>query len=416
MTLIERMQTTIARPPVPETVPSPETISGHSVKQTLHIVVVSETLPPDINGVAMTMGRLITRLKQNGHRIDLVYPGPAGLEKLPSVLSGEHDTVVRGYPIPFYKSMRFGLSGTRTFLHQWRYSRPDVIHIVTEGPLGIAALLAARSLHIPVVSGFHTNFHQYTGHYKFGTLGNSVMKYLRWFHNKTDVTLTPTSALANELTDAGFTNARVLSRGVDTEAFSPGHRCTKLRESFGVRGNDPVLLYVGRVAPEKNIDLAIRAFERVKAVQSNARLIVVGDGPELQQVQNHPTQPIVCGSKTGKELARYYASADIFLFPSLSETFGNVTLEAMASGLAVVAFNYAAAKERISNKRNGIAVDLACESSYIDAVESLARQPLLTQSMGVRARSSVQKLSWDGISDTLVDIYNEMKTTVSQPA
>lgn len=378
-------------------------------RQSLHITVVSETLPPDINGVAMTMGKLIKRLKQKGHRVDLVYPDSAKEPHLPDAIAGEQDIQVRGYPIPFYKSMKFGISGTSVFLQKWRVARPDIIHIVTEGPLGIAALLAARKLQIPVVSGFHTNFHQYAQHYKLGPLANSVMRYLRWFHNNTDLTLTPTRSLADELIDKGITNARVLTRGVDIGGFSPAHRCIELRRSFGADCHDPVLLYVGRIAPEKNIDLALRAFERLKSTHSAAKLVFVGDGPKIRYVKNHPTQPIVCGSKTGSELARYYASADIFLFPSLSETFGNVTLEAMASGLAVVAYDYAAAKEHIVNEYNGITIDLGSESEYVDAVESLVNQPLVYQSLGARAKSSVQKLSWDGICDSLIDYYNEIK-------
>lgn len=382
------------------------------VQSKLHIAVVSETLPPDINGVAMTMGKLITRLKYKGHRVDLSYPQLTRQADNDCEVAGYDDTIVRGYPIPFYNSMKFGLCGTAVFLDKWKLNRPDIVHIVTEGPLGVAALLAARKLGITVASGFHTNFHQYTGHYRLGTLGSTVMRYLRWFHNKTDITFVPTSALASELTDNGIVNARVLSRGVDTEFFSPNHRSAELRKSFGANEHDPVLLYVGRLAAEKNIDLTIRAFERFRKIQSNAKMVFVGDGPLLHYVQNHPIRPIVCGSKTGEELASHYASSDIFLFPSLSETFGNVTLEAMASGLAVVAFDYAAAREHIVNMSNGIAAEHASEEAFINGVEALARQPLLNKSMGFKARSSVKNFDWDDICDHLVDMYYELTSSI----
>lgn len=377
------------------------------INDQLHVSLVSETLPPDINGVAMTMGRLISGLRQANHRIDLVYPeltGTPGTLAESNVHGGE-DIAVRGYPIPFYKSMKFGVSGTGAFLRKWADKKPDIVHIVTEGPLGVAAMIAARELRIPVVSGFHTNFHQYTGHYRMGALRNSVMKYLRWFHNKCNVTLVPTNALATELTESGINNVSVLSRGIDTTLFSPKHRSEELRREFGAQADDPLLLYVGRVAAEKNICLALSAFERFKSIEPAAKLVIVGDGPLLDQIRKHPTSPIVCGSKTGQELATHYASADIFLFPSLSETFGNVTLEAMASGLTVIAFDHAAAKEHIRHQYNGIKATQYNDDAYLEAVELLARQPALARVMGQNARLSVGNSDWSEICDTLISIY-----------
>lgn len=405
------MQTTVDATPLSlDTVPHSKESVSERARLKLHIAVVSETLPPDINGVAMTMGKLITHLRKHGHRINLSYPVLDRNSHPDCAVAGCDDILARGYPIPFYNSMKFGLTGTGVFVKKWKSDRPDVVHIVTEGPLGVAALFAARKLNIPVASGFHTNFHQYTGHYNLGTLKNSVMGYLRWFHNKTDMTLVPTRSLATELAENGVNNVSVLSRGVDTEFFSPEHRCSKLRESFGANDNDPVLLYVGRIAAEKNIDLAIRAFEHFRTINNNAKLVFVGDGPQLPYVQNHPCDAIICGSKTGEELARHYASADIFLFPSLSETFGNVTLEAMASGLAVVAFDYAAAREHISHLNNGMAAEHANDAAFIDSAETLARQPLLTKSMGVRARTAVKHFDWNGICENLINRYYKLKT------
>jgi glycosyltransferase involved in cell wall biosynthesis len=377
------------------------------VTGSLHICVVSETLPPDVNGVAMTIGRIISGLRQRDHKIDLVYPERmhySGLRRTSGVC-GNDDVIVRGFPVPFYKAMSFGVSGKGVFVKKWRSKRPDIVHIVTEGPLGVAALLAARQLQIPIVSGFHTNFHQYAGHYRVGALQPLVMRYLRWFHNRCKVTLVPTNAMVNELNGFGINNVRVLSRGVDTTLFSPERRSDELRRTFGAAENDPVLLYVGRVAAEKNIPLAIEAFERFQSVVPAAKLVIVGDGPMLEKIRSHPARPIICGSKQGQELAAHYASADIFLFPSLSETFGNVTLEAMASELAVVAFNDAAAKEFICHQHNGMLASQNTDAAYLEAVESLARQPLCIRDMRRQARDAVARCGWSDVCDTLIDVY-----------
>ena len=195
------------------------------------------------------------------------------------------------------------------------------------------------------------------------------MAYLRHFHNRGVQTLIPTEELAGQLQALGFLRTQVLARGVDTTLFTQQRRDPSLRQRWGAEPTDPVLLYVGRLAAEKNLELAIHAFARIRQEQPSARLVLVGDGPLASRLQARYPDVIFPGMRIGADLAAHYASADLFLFPSLTETFGNVTLEAMASGLAVVAFDYAAAHRDVY-KRQGI-----CR--YINSAPGWARAPLI---------------------------------------
>lgn len=210
--------------------------------------------------------------------------------------------------------------------------------------MGWSAIHATNALGIPVISDFHTNFHQYTDHYSLGLFKRIAVRYLRVLHNQTRLTLVPTNKLANSLRRQGFRRLGVLARGIDTDRFNPRYRRPDLRASWGAGPDDPVLMTVGRIAPEKNLPLAIRAYGSARERAPGARMVVVGDGPARVSLASAHPDVHFAGTQTGRALAEHYAPADIFVFPSLSETFGNVTLEAMASALAVVAFDYAAAR------------------------------------------------------------------------
>lgn len=366
------------------------------------LAVVTETYPPDINGVAMSLSRLINSLLDRGHSIDLyrVRPHEQGnvTESSVPVNGGFTETVLAGLPIPAYPELRMGLPAGRVLGARWRTERPDLVHVATEGPLGWSALRAARNLGIPVSSDFRTQFDHYSSHYGLAWLASSIGALLKAFHNRTDLTTVPTAALKQDLSNRGFKRLRVLGRGVDASLFDPARRCSALRSGWGAGPDTPVAICVGRLAAEKNLDLALEAFRAMRDIAPDSRLVLVGDGPLREALGQACPEAIFAGRQTGTELARHYASADLFLFPSLSETFGNVVTESMASGLATVAFRHAAAGELIESATTGWLSDPEDRRGFISSARALVADLPRCRAMGRRAREAVYSLDWPAIA------------------
>jgi glycosyltransferase involved in cell wall biosynthesis len=265
--------------------------------------------------------------------------------------------------------------------------------------LGWSALQAARRLKLPVTTDFRTNFHAYSGHYGLRWLYKPIMGYLRTFHNLAHRTTVPTKTLLAQLAASGFERLAVVARGIDAERFNPRHRCETLRAQWGLAKGDFAVLYVGRLAAEKNLDGLAVAFEAIERANPRARLILVGDGPMRVALEARLPKALFCGQQMGHDLARCYASADLFLFPSKTETFGNVTVEAMASGLPVVAFADGAALELVRTDETGARVDLADDAGYVSEAARLALDPAACQRMGIAARATALQLDWETIAN-----------------
>ena len=202
----------------------------------MKLALVTETYPPEVNGVAMTLSRLVGGLRARGHEVEVVRPRQS--KEAPGGTPAGGDWLVPGMAIPFYDSLRIGFPSVRRLERRWREQRPDVVHVATEGPLGLASLRAARRLGLPVTSSFHTNFHAYGGHYGVGLLRGAVLAYLRWFHNRTLRTLAPTQQMVDELAAKRFERLGVMARGVDTTLFDPAKRSEALRRTWGARPED----------------------------------------------------------------------------------------------------------------------------------------------------------------------------------
>ncbi len=372
--------------------------------RSLRIALVTETYPPEINGVAMTLGRMVDGLRQRGHSVQLVRPRQSGADPAAAPETAE-EALTRGLPIPNYPALRLGLPAKRRLLRLWRERRPDLVHVATEGPLGWSAIAAARLLRLPLSSDFHTNFAHYSRHYGYAWLKRPIGAYLRKFHNSTDLTLVPTEALQHELERQGYRRVGVIARGVDTRLFRPGRRSAELRAAWGLAEEDLAVINVGRMAAEKNLPLVLRAFEAIRAKSPRARLVLVGDGPERRKLQRAHPEHVYCGMKTGEDLARHYASGDLFLFPSLTETYGNVTLEALASGLCVVAYRHAAAAELIRDGDNGLLAPAGDEQGFIRAAQGAAGSSLGQRArMRDRAADSAASHDWQRIHDDFARI------------
>ena len=372
----------------------------------LRLALVTETFPPEVNGVAMTVGRMVDGLMQRGHQIDLVRPR----QKTDQAARDDSrccELLVRGLTIPRYPDLKFGLPKVATLVQRWRANRPDLVVAVTEGPLGWSALRAARKLGIPTVSEFHTNFHSYSAHYGMAWLERPVRGYLRRFHNQNLATLVPSEDLRQQLAAQGFDKLAVVSRGVDIELFRPARRSAALRQSWGAGDDTMVVCYVGRMAAEKNLPLVLKAFRAMQAIRPEARLVWVGDGPERAALAAACPDQVFAGMQRGENLATHYASADVFLFPSTTETYGNVTTEAMASGLGVVAYDYAAAAKLIEQQVNGIKARFDDEADFIAQAEYAARHPEQMRQYGLVARTTAERYGWEAIIHRFEEVAHE---------
>jgi glycosyltransferase involved in cell wall biosynthesis len=363
-----------------------------------HFELVTETYPPDVNGVALTVQSLEQGLRRLGHRVGVVRPEHAEERARPDA----DLLLVEGAPIPRYPGLRFGLPAGRRLTARWSAQRPDAIYVATEGPLGWSALRAARRLGIPAATGFHTRFDDYISHYCGGQYGAGflspwVFAWLRRFHNRGAATLVPTRELQDQIVQQGFRHVQRLGRAVDTHQFHPGWRDASLRTAWGLDEEDVAVLYVGRLAPEKNLPLLVRAFRALQAQAPTAKLVFVGDGPLRAELQQLAPDAVFAGTRRGDELSRHFASADLFVFPSRSETFGNVILEAVASGLATVAFDYGATREHLVDGRHGAAVAFRDDAAFVDAVVHLGSTSSLCQA-GEAARLAVLRLHPDDVA------------------
>jgi glycosyltransferase involved in cell wall biosynthesis len=360
------------------------------------IALVTESYPPEVNGVAMSVARIAQGLHALGHDIQLVRPrqhpqdAPGPQPRFAQVTTG-------GWPIPNYPGLRMGAPIVGRLQRMWWHERPDVVHVATEGPLGWAALVAARRLQLPVTSDFRTNFHTYTQHYRLGWLKSAIAALLRGFHNRTHCTMVPTEALRAELSTLGFERLAVVGRGVDAALFDPARRSLALRTAWGAGEDDLVVACVGRLAAEKNLGLALLAFETIHADRPRARLLFVGDGPMRAQLQARCPQALFAGVRRGEDLAAHYASADLLLFPSVTETYGNVTAEAMASGLPVVAFDCAAAHQLIESGVDGRLAATGDDEAFVQSACALAADAAARAAMGLAARAKALRHDWPGV-------------------
>ncbi|MFN3843101.1 MAG: glycosyltransferase family 4 protein [Rehaibacterium terrae] len=369
----------------------------------MRFTLVTETYPPEVNGVALTVASLEGGLRAQGHDVCMVRPRQPGHDDAP----GDH-LLVRGAALPRYPGLRFGLPSGGALRALWRRERPDAVYVATEGPLGWSAVGAARSLGIPVGTGFHTRFDDYVGRYATPLLSPLVFAGMRRFHNRADATIVPTDELAGFLRGRGFRRVELLRRAVDTSLFDPTRRDQALRATWGLRDEALAVIHVGRIAPEKNLDLAVRAFRAIQCRRPEARFVWVGDGPSRAALAAANPDFVFAGVQRGEALARHFASADLFLFPSLSETFGNVTLEAMASGVPTVAFDYGAAREHLRGGEHGAAVPFGDTADFVEAARILAADDTLRARQSRAAREAVLHLSPDAVSRRFAELLGEL--------
>jgi phosphatidylinositol alpha 1,6-mannosyltransferase len=381
------------------------------VPQALRLAIITDTFPPQINGVAGTLARLMDAVERRGGCVHIEAPATPATPPDPRV----H----RSGSIPFwaYPQLRIACPSHRAMVRRLRAFGPTLIHVATPFGIGWAGRSAAHRLGIPLVTSYHTAFASYLTYYGFDALAPASWRFLRWFHNGGRRTFAPSASIADDLRSRGFTGVGVWGRGVDVSHFSPDRRSEARRLALGASPETVVFAYVGRLAPEKRIDLVLDAFGLLRArAPRDLALWVVGDGPDADRLRARaPKGTQFLGAHRGADLAELYASADGLAFPSSTETFGNVVLEAMASGLAVVAPDVGPTLELTPlgsalTFRAGSAAALAYE------LERLVIDPVLRRSLGAAARTAAIARTWDRVWDGLFADYAGAIDAGSPPA
>jgi phosphatidylinositol alpha 1,6-mannosyltransferase len=367
----------------------------------LRIALFTDTYPPQVNGVARTLDRFIPAIEARGAEVRVATIADPDASQDPRV--------ERWPSIPFwaYPQLRIASPSRSRGLDLVERWKPDIVHSLTEFGVGLGGLVAATERRVPFVSSYHTHFTAYLRHYNLSALDAIGWPFLRWFHNAGRMTWAPSGIVAQELRDNGFNNVRVWSRGVDHSAFNPAFRSPELRAALGAPSDDVMLVsYVGRLAPEKGIDVAIEGMRLV--LERNRGKVVfalAGDGPgEARYRATAPPATVFTGRLTGRALSEFYASADILLFPSITETFGNVVLEAMASGPALIAPDWGATTE-LATPETSLQFRAQEPLALADSVERLMADAGLRRRLSSAALEVAQGRTWDAVFDRLLGDY-----------
>lgn len=376
------------------------------MKRNLRISLATETYFPQVNGVSRTLDHLVRHCAEQGDRVQLLLPSyDQNGQQLPAQVEKR---AWRAVALPFYREVVVPMVNVGMIEKALDTFRPDLVHIATEGPLGWAALRAAKRLQLPVVSSYHTNFPQYLQTYSASFLEPICWHYLRWFHNNTLATFCPSDSTRVLIEGKGFKNVDIWRRGVDNHRFNPGKRDHELRKSIGVGPDDILTCYAGRLANEKNLAMLFDAWQGL-ADHDNCHLLVIGDGPLRERLEARSTPKVIfAGYRYGEELASMYASSDLFVFPSLSETFGNVVLEAMASGLPVIAYDVQGPKDIVRDRQTGTLVSEISASALAAALLEIIGDQDRRRTMGRQARIYAEQQTWEGIMSGIRKRYHDL--------
>ncbi len=367
----------------------------------MKIAFFSDTYLPQINGVTNTLSKLEGYLDERGHDYRIYSP------KYPDN-SFEHKRIHTFKSIPFflYPECRLSVPLYPGMCNVVDEFEPDIVHLVTPLGIGLMGMRYARERGLPIASSFTTKFDAYLKYYRFEYLEDLVWGFFKWFHNYCDINLCPSRETVNYLRRKGIHNLGVWSRGVDTQTYSPEHRDESLRSKYKA-DKYRLFLYVGRIAVEKDLDILIESIKRINlAFPQKTRFLIVGDGPYKEEMKNlSPPNVIYTGYLKGKNLAAMYASCDAFVFPSSTETFGNVVLEAMASGLPAITVNAGGVCESVQHGYNGLMSEARDVSSFTKSIAALLQNPDLVTELSYNARTYALERSWESVFDKLIEDF-----------
>ena len=369
----------------------------------MKIAFFTDTFTPQVNGVAQTFQRFSEYLDKNG--VDYRFFVPETEEDLFST------QIKRFTSLPFflYPECRLALPNPIHIKKELESFHPDIMHIATPFNMGLTGLVYGKKLNIPIVGSYHTNFDRYLEYYDLQFFSKFVWRYMKWFHQPFEKTFVPSMDTKTELERNGFSNVSIWSRGVDCDTFHPYFPSTRIREQYQIKA--PFLLsYVGRLAPEKDLDILMQAAHQLpEEIKEQVHWLIVGDGPLLETLQNHkPPNMSFTGYLKGERLAEVYAASDIFVFPSTSETFGNVILEANACRTTVIGARAGGVQEIVQDGKTGFLCEPREVEGIVRRIRHLITHPVLIEEMGREARKFSLIRSWDEIFSRLLVQYEEV--------
>ncbi len=365
----------------------------------MKIAIFTDTYAPQVNGVTKTLNRLKDYMDKNGIAYKLFFPAEGS--------PNETKETISFYSIRFhlYPEYKIALPTYGEVKHALDSFEPDIIHIVTPFSVGLMGLKYARDNRIPLVSSYHTNFVDYFKYYGLQFLEGICWKYFNWFHSFCQINFCPSMDTLAKLKGKGIGNLKIWDRGIEADKFKPENYSQRVRDQY-VKQNERLLLYVGRIAAEKELEVLLRAAEILNEKRYAYKLLMVGEGPQLEELRAKNIPNVVfAGYKFGQELQELYASSDIFVFPSSTETYGNVILEAMASGVPVVATLQGGVKENLVNGTNGLAFNVGSDSDMAKKIEHLLNNGGLRQELALNARAHAMEKGWERVFERLFDDY-----------
>jgi phosphatidylinositol alpha 1,6-mannosyltransferase len=370
----------------------------------MRIAIFSEAYQPQVNGVVRTQSELVRYLRDRGHEV---------LQAVPYYKSNprQNDVVeFRAIPFPLYPEMPIVLPHWR--FHRRQFERveafkPDLVHLMSPGVLAYFGQLWARRHGCPVVASYETDIIRYMHYYGFGRLEPQLWRYLRWLFNNCHHTYTPSQVTKNQLIKGGIRDVRVFERGVDNVLFHPGKRSETIRKSIGVEPGGVLILYAGRISKEKDLDVLLRGFTRLRGDHPQAHLAVIGDGPHRRAlVRLYRSPGITFASwKQGEELAAWFASADVFALPSTTETLSLVSLESMASGIPVLAMNAGGVRDIVEHEKTGLLANT--EGEFESSLRRLAEDAALRTRLGRNGCRYAEGKAWSHAFEGLERKYLE---------
>ncbi|MCZ0702292.1 glycosyltransferase involved in cell wall biosynthesis [Natronobacillus azotifigens] len=371
----------------------------------MRIAIFSDTYTPEVNGVARTLKRYTDYLEKVGIEYKLFVP--ESRTPNPTVPQVERFTSI---PFALYPECRIALPNPLSINETLKTFRPTLIHVLTPFNLGIYGAHYGKKNNIPMVASYHTNFDDYLTYYHLQFMKKWIWKYMTWFHRPFEKVYVPSpSTKAKLLSKRMHPNIDIWGRGVDAIQFSPEKKSDKIRMKYQIQEKN-IVLYVGRLSPEKDIDIVFDTFHSLpKELKKSTHLVIVGDGPLYQTLStDHCKQITFTGFLEREELAEMYASTDVFLFPSPTETFGNVVLEAQASGLPVIGANAGGVQHLLQDNQNGFLCKPKSVNDFVTKTTTLLTNDQLRQDIGKKARAFALEQSWNRIFDRLIASFEDI--------